>query len=136
MSPVEWNDQRAGREDTQMIHNLKSKLAGLTIMVLLLSVPLASMAQNQTKQKKHSSSTTKTLTGTGCVGPGVEERCILLTDTTTHTLYNLYFTGKRPLLGSTIHFEGKKHNGPTTCMQGQPVDVTKWTKLDNSCSTR
>jgi hypothetical protein len=51
-----------------MIHNLKSKFAGFTIMVLLLSVPLAIMAENQTKQKKRSSST-KTVTGLGCVGP-------------------------------------------------------------------
>lgn len=119
-----------------MMHSLKSKLAGFAIMALSLSVPLASMAQSQTKQKKQSSPPAKTVTGVGCVGPGVEERCVLLTDAKTHILYNLYFTGKRPLLGSTIQFTGKKHNGPTTCMQGQPVDVTKWTKLDNSCSTR
>ena len=109
----------------------KSKLVRSTIMVLLLTV----IASSQAKQKK-SASPTKTVTGRGCVGPGVEERCILLTDATTHILYNLYFQGKRPLLGSTIQFSGKKHNGPTTCMQGQPVDVTKWAKLDNSCSAR
>lgn len=119
-----------------MIHNLKNKLAGFAIMALLLSMTMAVMAHGQTKQKKPSSAKSTTVTGTGCVGPGIEERCILVTDSTTRTLYNLYFTGKRPMLGSTIHFEGKKHNGPTTCMQGQPVDVTKWTKLDNSCSTR
>jgi hypothetical protein len=119
-----------------MIHNLQNKLAGITIMALLLSMPAAIVVQGQTKRKKPSSATSKSVTGTGCVGPGVEERCILVTDSTTHTLYNLYFTGKRPMLGSTIHFEGKKHDGPTTCMQGQPVKVTKWTKLDNSCSTR
>ncbi len=119
-----------------MIHNPKSKLAGFAIMALLLSMTMAIMVQSQTKRKKPSSATSTSVTGTGCVGPGVEERCILVTDSKTHTLYNLYFTGKRPMLGSTIHFEGKKHDGPTTCMQGQPVNVTKWTKLDNSCSTR
>ncbi|HEV2960279.1 MAG TPA: hypothetical protein VG649_00525 [Candidatus Angelobacter sp.] len=114
-----------------MIRNYKNSLAMLTIMVSLL----IAMASGQVKQKK-TSSPTKAIQGMGCVGPGVEERCILLTDATTHTLYNLYFKGKGPLLGSTIQFTGKKHNGPTTCMQGQPVDVTKWTKLDNSCSAR
>jgi len=112
-----------------MIH--KNKLATFTIIVSLLTV----MAPSLDGQKK-ASSPAKTIQGMGCVGPGVEERCILLTDATTHTLYNLYFKGKGPLLGSTIQFTGKKHNGPTTCMQGQPVDVTKWTKLDNSCSVR
>jgi hypothetical protein len=116
--------------------NRKSRFKDFATWVVLLLVPATVMAQSQAKPQKHSSAPRTAITGTGCVGPGVEERCILLTDTTTHTLYNLYFTGKKPLLGSTIHFEGKKHNGPTTCMQGQPVDVTKWTKLDNSCSTR
>jgi hypothetical protein len=114
-----------------MIRIHKNKLATFTIMVSLLTA----MAPSQTVRKKTSSST-KIIQGMGCVGPGVEERCILLTDAKTHTLYNLYFKGKGPLLGSTIQFTGKKHNGPTSCMQGQPVDVTKWTKLDNSCSAR
>ncbi len=119
-----------------MIHNLKRKITSFAIMTLLLAVLPASKVQSQTKRKSSPSAAAKAITGVGCVGPGVEERCILLTDTKTHTLYNLFFTGKKPLLGSTIHFEGKRHNGPTTCMQGQPVDVTKWTKLDNSCSSR
>jgi hypothetical protein len=118
-----------------MIQNFKSKLAVFSFLALLLAALPAITVQSQS-QRKAPSSPAKAITGTGCVGPGVEERCILLTDMKTHTLYNLYFTGKRPLLGSTIHFDGKAHNGPTTCMQGQPVDVTKWTKLDNSCSTR
>ncbi len=109
----------------------KRKLAWLTILVLCLSI----LAFSQTKPKK-TVSATKAISGMGCVGPGVEERCILVTDAQTHVLYNLYFNGKRPLLGSTIQFTGKKHNGPTTCMQGQPVDVTKWTKIDNSCASR
>ena len=114
-----------------MIGIHKNKLATFTIIVSLLIV----MAPSLDGQKK-ASSPAKTIQGMGCVGPGVEERCILLTDAKTHTLYNLYFKGKRPLLGSTIQFTGRKHNGPTSCMQGQPVDVTKWTKLDNSCSVR
>ncbi len=109
----------------------KCKLAWTIVLALFLSV----LVFSQTKPKK-SSSGAKTITGMGCVGPGVEERCILVTDGKTHVLYNLYFNGKRPLLGSTIQFTGKKHNGPTTCMQGQPVDVAKWTKIDNSCSAR
>src|ERR1700724_3167074 len=107
-----------------MIRNCKNKFAGFAIVALLL----ASLATSQTKQKKPSQPATKTITGTGCIGPGVEERCILLTDATTHTLYNLYFTGKKPLFGSTIHFVARKHNGPTSCMQGEAVDVTTWTK--------
>ncbi|HEV3037972.1 MAG TPA: hypothetical protein VHA33_09325 [Candidatus Angelobacter sp.] len=114
-----------------MIRTQRSRAAICAILFLLLTA----VAPNQTKQRK-SPSSTKTVTGRGCVGPGVEERCILLTDTATHTLYNLYFKGKRPILGSTIQFTGKSRNGPTSCMQGQPVDVTKWTKLDNSCSAR
>jgi hypothetical protein len=118
-------------EEFRMVRIHKNKLARLTITVSLLAV----MAPSQAKQKKPASPS-KTITGSGCVGPGVEERCILVTDATTHTLYNLYFKDKGPLLGSMIQFTGKKHNGATSCMQGQPVDVTKWTKLDNSCSIR
>lgn len=109
----------------------KYRLAWLAVLVLLLSV----LAFSQTKAK-NTASGSKAISGMGCVGPGVEERCILVTDAKTHVLYNLYFNGKRPLFGSTIQFTGKKHSGPTTCMQGQPVDVTKWTKIDNSCTTR
>ena len=114
-----------------MIRIHKTKLAMLALVVLSWIV----MPPSQAKQKKPASSS-KAITGSGCVGPGVEERCILVTDASTHTLYNLHFKGKPPLLGSMIQFTGKKHNGPTSCMQGQPVDVTKWTKLDNSCSVR
>jgi hypothetical protein len=66
--------------------------------------------------------------GSGCVQKAVETGCHVLVDSKTGNTYNLLFSGKVPKSGSAIWFKGTAHQGMTTCMQGEPVNVTKWKK--------
>lgn len=75
-----------------------------------------------------------TVNGSGCVTAGVEGGCLVLTDFKTKKVYNLFFkTEKKPDVGTAISFNGTVHDGPTFCMQGAAVDVTKWTQLKMKC---
>ena len=76
----------------------------------------------------------KPISGAGCVQPGVEAGCVVLRDAKTNTLYNLYFSGKRPETGTGIHFEGTRLGGVTSCMQGEAIKVTEWSQVKMSCS--
>ena len=76
----------------------------------------------------HQSSQPKTIQGSGCVEKAVESSCHVVTDSKTGDLYNLMFSGKVPKNGTAIWFRGTEHQGMTTCMQGKPVNVTKWKK--------
>ena|ERR1700730_10424673 len=69
----------------------------------------------------------------GCVTAGVEAGCLVLSDFRTKSTYNLFFEGEKADIDMAISFEGTKHQGPTTCMQGVPVDVSKWTQLKTKC---
>ncbi len=68
----------------------------------------------------------KEIHGEGCVKAGVQAHCIVLRDLKTGHLYDLLFKGDRPPVGLGIEFTGVLHHGATACMQGTPVDVTKW----------
>ncbi len=75
----------------------------------------------------------------GCIEPGVEVGCRILRDAKTGDVYSLSFHSKsQPEAGMGVSIEGTIHNGPTSCMQGKAVDVTKWTKAEMQCgaSTR
>ena len=76
------------------------------------------------------------VSGSGCVESGVEAACYVLKDQKTGTLYNLIFVGPKPTIGSGIRFSGEKHDGPTTCMQGEPVKVTSWSAVKMDCRQR
>jgi hypothetical protein len=74
------------------------------------------------------------VTGSGCVEPGVEAGCKVLKDAKTGVSYNLFFSSKdQPAFDTAISFEGTSHDGPTTCMQGKAVDVSKWSKIRMHC---
>jgi hypothetical protein len=75
----------------------------------------------------------KNLSGYGCVTAGVEAGCLMLTDTKTQTVYNLYCRGKKPKVGTAIRFSGTPHDGMTMCMQGTAVNVTSWFQLKMKC---
>jgi len=78
-----------------------------------------------------------TITASGCVSAGVESGCLLVTDSKTGTVYNVYFRGsKKPPVGSAIRFTGVPHDGPTTCMQGRAVNVQRWFQLKMKCRTQ
>jgi len=106
-----------------MRHTLKLGIQWL--MVTALAVPLALAAQDAPKPKPAS--------GTGCVEAGVEAGCLVLKDGKSGTLYNLFFKGKKASVGMAIEFSGTIHEGPTTCMQGTPVDVKEWKQLKMHC---
>jgi hypothetical protein len=77
------------------------------------------------------------ITAAGCVEAGVEGGCLILRDSKTQTLYNLFFgEGKKPGLNTAIEFTATAHDGPTICQQGQPLDVTKWTPLKTKCPSQ
>jgi len=65
------------------------------------------------------------------VEPGVEARCLVLTDAQSGKLYNLMFKGERPAVGDGIQFTGVPFDGVTVCMQGAPVRVTTWARKDS-----
>jgi len=106
----------------------KKTVAILITIALMLPIALA----GQTDKSKPTSTAPKTMiTGFGFVTAGVEAGCLMLQDSRTKTLYNLLFaTRNKPALGTTIRFTGKKHDGPTACMQGEPVDIKTWTRIN------
>jgi len=104
-----------------------SKVKDLIVFVCVMFL-FVSFSHGQKKQPEPSPA--KTISASGYVTAGVEAGCLMLQDSKTKTLYNLLVAGKnKPALGAAIHFTGTRHEGPTTCMQGEAVDVKKWTPL-------
>ena len=101
-------------------------IALLVIMFLSLAV-VAQTAQQPIQPAA------KPIAGAGCVEAGVETGCLLLKDTKSKTLYNLFFTGNKPTLGAAIQFTGIAKVGVNTCMQGKPVDVKEWKPIKMHC---
>jgi hypothetical protein len=99
--------------------------------VLLTAVGLSSQAKwDETLAKS------KPVSGSGCVTAGVEAGCLMVTDTKTGAVYNVFFRGKKPKVGTAVRFSGTPHDGPTMCMQGQAVDVTTWIQLKMKCKSK
>ena len=108
---------------------MKHKKSVAILLSVVLMLPIALVGQNN-KTKPSSTAAKAMVVGFGYVTAGVEPGCLMLQDSRTKTLYNLFFaTRKKPALGSTIRFTGKKHEGPTACMQGEAVDVKTWTQI-------
>ena len=90
------------------------------VIALLVAASAAAQTQHSSKPKA--------IQGSGCVEKAVESGCHVVTDSKTGELYNLLFSAKAPKNGTAIWFKGTEHQGMTTCMQGKPVNVTKWKK--------
>jgi hypothetical protein len=71
--------------------------------------------------------------GRGCVEPGVQKGCLVLRDSKTKKMFNLFFKGTSAAVHTAISFEATENNNSNICMQGQAVDVTKWTQLKMLC---
>jgi hypothetical protein len=98
-------------------------------VVLLTAVGLSSQAKRDEPVAKSTP-----VSGSGCVTAGVEAGCLMVTDSKTGAVYNVFFRGsKKPKVGTAIRFSGTPHDGPTTCMQGQAVNVTTWLQLKMKC---
>ena len=105
------------------------RTAVVVLAVAALSTCAQTPAQTVPAQKQGD-----VLRGSGCVRPGVEAGCLVVTGSQDRKDYNLFFNGPKPAAGSAIAFEGTLHQGPTTCMQGTPVRVTTWSHIDRSCA--
>jgi len=71
--------------------------------------------------------------GIGCVRPGVETRCLEVSDVRSGVLFDLFIKGVQPAMGTGIEFIGDPHRGVTTCTQGTPIDVKTWVHRDLKC---
>jgi hypothetical protein len=78
------------------------QLGILWVVSLGLMAPAAQIlvAQNAPKAEKPGA-----ISGAGCVEAGVEAGCLVLRDTKTGTLYNLFVTGKKPPVGTGIRVQ-------------------------------
>ena len=105
---------------------------------LFLTLALLFTLAAELQAKRHrslSASQANKIKATGCVAAGVEAGCLVLTDSKTKTVYNLFFRGSdKPAVGDAIRFTGAAHDGPTSCMQGKPVDVKEWKRVKIKCS--
>jgi hypothetical protein len=78
----------------------------------------------------------KPVKGQGCVAAGVEDKCLVVKDVKTGVLYNLFFKGTKPEAGTGIEFTGVPSNMMTICMQGKPLEVSNWSRVDSlKCSS-
>lgn len=108
---------------------MNARTAHITLLAFLFCLTASAPIRSQ----ENASRMKQTVTGTGCVKAGVEGACLVLTDTKTKKTYNLFFADKKPDIDTAISFEGTVHEGPTTCQQGIPVDVTKWNPIRMHC---
>lgn len=73
----------------------------------------------------------KPVKGQGCVAAGVEASCLVVKDVKTGVLYNLFFKGAKPDAGTGIEFTGIPRDTMTMCMQGKPLEVSNWSRVDS-----
>jgi hypothetical protein len=71
------------------------------------------------------------ITGQGCVEAGVEAKCLVVKDMKSGVIYGLLIKGTQPEVGTGIEFTGVPYDGMTVCMQGTPLSVTKWSRMDS-----
>ena len=77
----------------------------------------------------------KPVKGRGCVQAGVEAGCLVVKDTLSGRLYTLLIKGAKPTIGAGIDFAGTPFSGPTTCMQGTPLQLSTWSNNESlQCS--
>lgn len=102
----------------------------LVLTVLLVALPVAAQTPACTSTPAKPAGP---ITATGCVAPGVESKCLTLTDAKSGKTYSLFFTGTAPAVGTAINFSGIRYTGVSTCMQANPVTVKTCTIVQMSC---
>ena len=106
----------------------------LSLFLLGAAVCFSAIAPETYGKGKKRAPRAKTVAGSGCISTGVEAGCLMLTDSKTQKVYNLFFRGnKKPKVGTAIRFSGTKHTGMTMCMQGEAVNVRTWVPLKMKC---
>ncbi len=113
--------------ESKGLRNRRSACALAGILALVVS---AVAAGGQQPPKLHppepKKPDKKEIRGEGCVAAGIHAHCVVLRDLKTGHLYDLQFKGDQPPVGLGIEFTGVLLHGPTVCMQGTPVDVSRW----------
>jgi hypothetical protein len=104
------------------------KRNSIPLLVVLLAGVMASAETAQNRKRE-----IREMKATGCVRKAGEGGCLLLRTLDGKTTYNI-FASPQPDPGIVITIEGKQHSGPTTCMQGIPIDVTKWEETGEKCA--
>ena len=105
---------------------MKQVLSTLAAMVLTGAAVASGMGQ---------APESKEVRAKGCVEPGVEVRCLIVKDVKSGKLYNVFIKEPRPAIGDGIEFTAVPYDGVTYCMQGIPVQVTRWARNDDlKCS--
>jgi hypothetical protein len=97
-----------------------------TVLTLLMTAGSLALGAQQAKRPQ--------IRGEGCVTPGEESRCLVVKDVRTGALFELFFKGIQPALGTGIEFTGTPHHGVTTCIQGTVLDVLSWVRKDLKCT--
>jgi hypothetical protein len=102
---------------------MRTKLAAIVVMGILMTA--ATGAQEP-----------KPVKGQGCVAAGVEASCLVVKDVKSGVLYNLFFKGTKPAVGTGIDFTGVPSDMMTACMQGKALEVSSWSRVDSlKCSS-
>jgi hypothetical protein len=106
-------------------------------LMLFLFVSLQSVVYGEQPQNPQNKDIPKLVKSSGCLEPGLEIDCLVLKGFKDNKVYSLFFaSNKKPTIGTAISFEGIVHTADTYCIQGKPVDVTKWTLLKMPCPTQ
>jgi len=112
----------------------KHVMLKLSICLIVGAVLVTAMGLSSQAKRDETLAKATPVSGSGCVTAGVEGGCLMVTDSKTGAVYNVFFRGsKKPKVGTAIRFSGTPHDGPTTCMQGQAVNVTTWFQLKMKC---
>ena len=106
------------------------KLALVPLLTALAAMPPA-VPQNSGEAQKPKREIQE-VRATGCVSRGAEKGCLLLRTLDGKTTYHI-FANPEPESGVVITIEGKAHQGPDTCRQGIPVDLTNWQATGEKC---
>ena len=122
---------RVSEEATLDMNHLPARLVSIGLMALWM---VGAVRGQATQNKPQSTAPRKGVYAAGCVQAGVEAGCLVLSNPRNKTTYNLFFTGKKPAIGSAIRFTGVSHEGPTACMQGEAIDVKTWTAIKMKCN--
>jgi hypothetical protein len=135
-----FTGQSIGQDNFNLERTMNKMILSFALFCLsavFLSRPFANLGSTLTAPGPtpyNTSGDGEVVQDSGCVRSGVEAGCLILKTFDDKKIYNLFFPdGKAPEIGAAISFEGVKHDGPTTCMQGTAVNVKKWTRLKRRC---
>jgi len=120
------------QKQRSVLYNMQRRTPMKRVLLALAAMTLAGAAGLAVAGSAQDS---KEVRAKDCVEPGVEARCLMVKDVKSGKLYNVFIKEPRPAIGDGIEFTAVPYDGVTYCMQGIPVQVTRWErKNDLKCS--